>query len=129
MSCESYGDISRPTLVLTRVRPERNERRFYALSIGADLFGNIYLFRNWGRLGTGGRLRMDFCSGAAEAASALTRLAQSKRRRGYEAWTSDPVIHQPCAMKDVSRFLKQRSPISETPGQQQGMFDSMLAAH
>ena len=72
-------------LTLDRIRSERNERRFYALSMGVDLFGNIHLFRNCGRIGTGGRVRIDVCSGMGEAISALEKLAHAKRRRGYEA--------------------------------------------
>ncbi|HJU17522.1 MAG TPA: WGR domain-containing protein [Stellaceae bacterium] len=44
---------------LTRIRPERNEWRFYRLEVWPDLFGQALLARNWGRIGTGGRLRLD----------------------------------------------------------------------
>jgi predicted DNA-binding WGR domain protein len=85
MSLSLQDETAGETLVLDRIRPERNERRFYALSIGVDLFGNIHLFRNWGRIGTGGRVRIDVCSGMGDAISALEELAHAKRRRGYGA--------------------------------------------
>ena len=85
MRIEVHRDLSGHNMVLDRIRPAQNERRFYALSIGVDLFRNIHLFRNWGRIGTGGRVRIDVCSGMAEAMSALEKLAHAKRRRGYEA--------------------------------------------
>ena len=41
---------------LIRVRAERNEFRFYRLEVWPDLFGRALLSRQWGRLGTEGRL-------------------------------------------------------------------------
>jgi predicted DNA-binding WGR domain protein len=69
--------------VLTRVRPERNEWRFCRLEVWPDLFGQALLARNWGRIGTGGRLRLDPCPDPGAAINALARLARAKRRRGY----------------------------------------------
>ena len=70
-------------IVLTRIRPEKNERRFYALALTADLFGNVVLMRHWGRIGTGGKQREDIFSDFSSAAESLMRLARKKRRRGY----------------------------------------------
>jgi predicted DNA-binding WGR domain protein len=84
MSIDFHSDIIGRNLVLDRIRPEHNERRFYALSTGVDLFGNMLLFRNWGRIGTGGRVRFDVCSGTVEAMTAFEKLARAKRRHGYE---------------------------------------------
>lgn len=84
MSFDSHSAIAGQKLFLDRIRPEHNECRFYALSTGVDLFGEIHLFRNWGRIGTGGRIRFDVCAGTEEAMLALQKLAQAKRRRGYQ---------------------------------------------
>lgn len=70
-------------LALTRIRPDRNERRFYRLEVTVDLFGTILLLRSWGRLGTDGQRRSIPYPDLATAAAALTSLAESKRRRGY----------------------------------------------
>ena len=70
-------------LLLKRIRPEHNERRFYALLVTSDLFGNILLMRIWGRIGTGGKQRGDLHPDYSSAASTLERLAGRKRRRGY----------------------------------------------
>jgi predicted DNA-binding WGR domain protein len=83
MNAASHGNASQLHVVLDRIRPAKNERRFYALSIAIDLFGNTLLFRNWGRIGTAGRVRFDVCYGQAEAIEALHNLARLKRRRGY----------------------------------------------
>ncbi len=73
----------RMPLMLRRVRPEHNERRFYVMAVGADLFGNFVLTRYWGRIGTGGKQRTDRYVDYAGAAENLNQLAQQKRRRGY----------------------------------------------
>ena len=38
---------------LIRVRPERNEWRFYRMEVWPDLFGRALLLRQWGRIGAG----------------------------------------------------------------------------
>ena len=70
-------------VALTRIRAERNEWRFYRMSLSPDLFGGVALARNWGRIGTSGRSRIDLHPNASTAANALAQLARSKRRRGY----------------------------------------------
>jgi predicted DNA-binding WGR domain protein len=44
---------------LARIRPERNEWRFYRMEIWPDLFGRALLLRQWGRIGAEGRRRLD----------------------------------------------------------------------
>ena len=68
---------------LARVRPERNEWRFYRMEIWPDLFDRALLSRHWGRIGTEGRRRLDPFPDAGAAANALARLERQKRRRGY----------------------------------------------
>jgi predicted DNA-binding WGR domain protein len=70
---------------LIRVRPEKNERRFYVLTVDVDLFGYALLVRHWGRIGTSGRTRFEAHQGVAAALAALAKLERTKRRRGY--WT------------------------------------------
>jgi predicted DNA-binding WGR domain protein len=77
------NDISHTNLVLNRICPEKNERRFYALAITGNLFGETLLWRNWGRIGTGGRQRWDVCPDFAAASNSLAKLAGRKRQRGY----------------------------------------------
>ncbi len=78
---EPWGSLM--PLMLRRIRPERNERRFYSMTIVVDLFGDIVLVRNWGRIGTGGRQRSDFHLDVGTAGQSLDRLCRQKRRRGY----------------------------------------------
>jgi predicted DNA-binding WGR domain protein len=69
---------------LTRVRPERNEFRYYRMEIWPDLFGRALLLRQWGRIGTEGRRRLDPHPDPGAAINALAALARQKRRRGYQ---------------------------------------------
>jgi predicted DNA-binding WGR domain protein len=68
---------------LTRIRPEKNERRFYCLEIQCDLFGTIVLCRSWGRIGRAGKVRFDPHVSIEAASKALGQLCGLKRRRGY----------------------------------------------
>jgi predicted DNA-binding WGR domain protein len=72
------------TLVLRRFEPEQNVARFYALMIERDLFGRIVLVRQWGRIGSRGRERLDEHANEIAAAEAMIKLAAAKRRRGYQ---------------------------------------------
>ena len=63
--------------------PERNEWRFYRLGAWPDQFGRALLARQWGRIGTQGRVRLDPPPEAGAAINALAQLARAKRRRGY----------------------------------------------
>jgi len=69
---------------LSRIRPERNEWRFYRMEVWPDLFGRALLLRQWGRIGTEGRRRLDPHPDPGAAVNALARLAGCKRRRGYQ---------------------------------------------
>src|SRR6476620_10745841 len=67
---------------LIRVHPERNEWRFYRMEVWPDLFGRALLLRQWGRIGTEGRRRLDPHPDPGAAINALARRAGRKRRRG-----------------------------------------------
>jgi predicted DNA-binding WGR domain protein len=68
---------------LIRVRPALNEWRYYRMEIWPDLFGRALLLRQWGRIGTQGRRRLDPHPDPGAALNALAALARQKRRRGY----------------------------------------------
>ena len=69
---------------LIRVRPERNEWRYYRMEIWPDLFGRALLVRQWGRIGTEGHRRLDPHPDPGAALNALADLARQKRHRGYQ---------------------------------------------
>jgi predicted DNA-binding WGR domain protein len=72
-------------VVLYRVDPSRNMRRFYRLDVQPDLFGLWLLIREWGRIGRPGRTRIVSFATIDAAQEALQRLRQVKERRGYAA--------------------------------------------
>ena len=41
---------------LRRIDDARNMRRFYRLDLQPDLFGGVLLVKQWGRIGTCGRI-------------------------------------------------------------------------
>lgn len=76
----------------------RNLARFYALSVERSLFGDYLLVRVWGRIGKRGQSRSDWFSSSAAATTAAARLADRKRRRGYQdviAWESSATASSP----------------------------------
>lgn len=70
-------------LYLRRADPSRNMRRFYRLDIQPDLFGRVMLTKQWGRVGTQGRMQAESFESEELAAVALQQQAERKRRRGY----------------------------------------------
>ena len=68
---------------LRRIDTTRNMRRFYRLDIERDLFGGFMLLKQWGRIGTQGRVAAERYVSEALAAEALQRQAVKKKRRGY----------------------------------------------
>lgn len=70
-------------LVLERREPAVDMARFYVLSIEETLFGDTALVREWGRIGTAGRRRMDLFERRAQASEALELWLGRKVRRGY----------------------------------------------
>ncbi len=43
---------------LRRLDPTRNMRRFYRLDVQPDLSGDFLLLKQWGRIGAGGRIKV-----------------------------------------------------------------------
>jgi predicted DNA-binding WGR domain protein len=72
-------------LILERREPAANMARFYVLSLEETLFGDTALVREWGRLGTRGRRRLDLYQARAQAREALESWFGRKLRRGYRA--------------------------------------------
>jgi predicted DNA-binding WGR domain protein len=70
-------------LVLERRDATRNMARFYVLTIEPTLFGDTALIREWGRIGSAGRRRLDLYVDSETATEALDVWLARKRRRGY----------------------------------------------
>lgn len=85
MSCDnpSQAEIFPGRLKLRRVDLAKNMRRFYLLTVQRDLFEGATLVREWGRLGSGGKLKVSYYPDEGQAIDALASLAQQKFKRGY----------------------------------------------
>ena len=70
-------------VLLCRIDHTRNMRRFYRLDVQPDLFGGVLLVKQWGRIGTRGRIVDESYQSEALATDAMQRQAERKRRRGY----------------------------------------------
>lgn len=71
-------------LHLRREVPAKNMRRFYLMTVQRDLFGGASLIREWGRVGSPGKVRIEHHPDEGHALNALAHLMVAKRKRGYE---------------------------------------------
>jgi predicted DNA-binding WGR domain protein len=71
-------------ILLKRVAPDRNMRRFYLMTVQRDLFGRGALVTEYGRIGQAGRVRVTHHEDEALALTALAKKAETKRKRGYQ---------------------------------------------
>ena len=69
--------------VIRRRDPTRKMARFYALGIQSALSGGWDLIREWGRIGSAGRVKAEHYSEASVAETAKASAERAKRRRGY----------------------------------------------
>jgi predicted DNA-binding WGR domain protein len=72
-----------PSVTLRRINPALNMRRFYALSVEKDLFGEVCLVRAWGRIGQAGRVAIEPHPTEAAADKEMRRVVSVKMRKGY----------------------------------------------
>ena len=70
---------------LTRTDPARNMARFYTMALQPTLFGEWALLKEWGRIGSAGRLVSSRFASEQEAALAMAEHLEAKLRKGYEA--------------------------------------------
>ncbi|HAT53298.1 MAG TPA: polymerase [Betaproteobacteria bacterium] len=70
-------------LRLTRINTACNMSRFYSLQIQPDLFGGYTLIKEWGRIGSGGRIHHETFEHEVQAMDTLLAFECRKRRRGY----------------------------------------------
>lgn len=69
--------------LLVRIDLARNMRRFYRIDIQPNLFGSCSLLRTWGRIGTRGRMAIEFFDNQEEACQAGELKRDGKLKRGY----------------------------------------------
>lgn len=60
-----------------------NQARYYHMLVLPNLFGAWTLYREWGRIGEVGKVRMEWFDSEDLAVGALIVLEAAKRQRGY----------------------------------------------
>ena len=77
-------DLFPEDIRIERIDTEANMYRFYRLRLLPDLFGGVSLLREWGRIGTQGRLKVELFANAGQATNAMLAAYRSKQKRGYQ---------------------------------------------
>jgi predicted DNA-binding WGR domain protein len=77
-------DMPPEDIRIERVDPEANMYRFYRMRLMPDLFGGVSLLKEWGRIGTQGRHRIELFTDAGQAADAMAKVYCAKQKRGYQ---------------------------------------------
>ena len=77
------------SIILYRIDPSRNMRRFYRLDLDRDMFGFWVLIRQWGRIGRRGQHQATSFVSKDEAVSALQNQTRAKQLRGYKVQGCD----------------------------------------
>ena len=70
-------------VLLHRIDPAANMRRYYAVHLAPDLFGGCALVREWGRIGRSCRREIELFAAEGKAQDRLIAIAKAKRGRGY----------------------------------------------
>jgi predicted DNA-binding WGR domain protein len=65
------------------IYPAKKRRRFYSAAIGSTLFGDRPATREWGRLGSPGRIAAESFAGEEEARRAEQQAIRLPARHGY----------------------------------------------
>jgi predicted DNA-binding WGR domain protein len=71
-------------LYVERKDRAKNMARYYAMSIEANLFGELCLTRRWGRIGTKGQTLIHHFEREQDAVALFLDLTRQKRARGYQ---------------------------------------------
>ncbi|MCV6584228.1 MAG: WGR domain-containing protein [Marinibacterium sp.] len=68
---------------LERTDAAQNMNRYYLMKVQRDLFGGAQLIREWGRIGSPGRVLTTSHADEGLAVDALAEITQKKKKRGY----------------------------------------------
>lgn len=75
-------DLFREDIRIERVNPDTNMYRFDRLRLLPDLFGDVSLLREWGRIGTQGQYKIELFTDAEQATDAMLTIYYAKQKRG-----------------------------------------------
>lgn len=80
-------------LHLEKRNPAKNQFRFYRLVLAPTLFGDWSVMREWGRIGSPGRLVVDHVDDLDAATLLMQRKRREKERRGYRLCVQTPSLN------------------------------------
>ena len=69
---------------LEKRNPAKNQARFYTMHMVPTLFGSWSLVREWGRIGSPGRVLEEWFDTLEECQLALVKWEQKKLKKGYQ---------------------------------------------
>ena len=75
--------VTKTSAYLEKRNPAKRQARFYTLRVTPTLFGDWTLVREWGRIGSPGRLTVDWFDTLEEAERAFDRIKRRKIGKGY----------------------------------------------
>ena len=70
-------------MLLVKIDPTKNMRRFYELDVQPNLFGGFSVIRSWGRIGTKGQVKIELHDDKKMARCFYKKLQTIKLKRGY----------------------------------------------
>lgn len=79
----AQAEIFPSWIKLRRINKAERMNRFYLLTVQRDLFGGATLVKEWGRIGSAGKIQHSHHADEGEAIDALASLTQQKFKRGY----------------------------------------------
>ncbi|UFX12990.1 WGR domain-containing protein [Sinorhizobium meliloti] len=88
-------------LYVERKDRAKNMARYYAMSIDANLFGELCLTRRWGRIGTKRQTLIHHFEREQDAVSLFLELTRQKRARGYRTRSAATGESDSCAPSTV----------------------------
>ena len=80
---DDQPDLFPDIIQLSRIDPEKNMLRFYRLTVQRDLFGGAMLTREFGRIGSPGRVLSEIHADEGIAVNSLADWVRKKRKGGY----------------------------------------------
>ncbi|MCS0461187.1 WGR domain-containing protein [Rhizobium favelukesii] len=88
-------------LYVERKDRAKNMARYYAMSIEANLFGELCLTRRWGRIGSKGQTLIHHFEREQDAVALFLDLTRQKRARGYRTRSAATRESDSCAPSTV----------------------------
>ncbi|MBI1741980.1 WGR domain-containing protein [Candidatus Acetothermia bacterium] len=75
--------LTAPTLFRWQsINPTSSRYRFYSVSLGIDLWGEVFIVKHWGRIGTRGQRQFVWAQ-AGELSQIVEQIQRERKLHGY----------------------------------------------